>query len=169
MKCAQERGHRDEWDLPLLSRNSRSGKEIHRDFISIECDVEKGVPDDLPAEPQEGCTTEGTLDLVVKGDLEFCRPSSGKCFAQQEEREAVNRKSQKSSRITRGGTEERGGQGQEIAALHFILEAAENQKRTSGLGVTESVSWEGYLRSSLGDALGWQWFQRAIETGGETR
>lgn len=115
-----------------------------------ECDVEKGVPDDLPAEPQEGCTTEGTLDLVVKGDLEFCRPSSGKCFAQQEEREAVNRKSQKSSRITRGGTEERRGQGQEIAALHFILEATENQKRISGLRVTESVSWEGYLRSSLG-------------------
>lgn len=53
----------------------------YREYISIECDVEKGVPGDLPAEPQEGCTAEGILDLVVKGDLEFCRPSSGKCFA----------------------------------------------------------------------------------------
>ena len=70
---------------------------------------------------------------------------------------------------TRGGTGEGWGPGQEIAALHFILEATENQERISSLGVTQSVSWEGYLHSGLGDALGWQWFQWAVETGGETR
>lgn len=47
--------------------------------------------------------------IWLKGDLEFCRPSSGKCFASRRhnrKREAVNRKSKKSSRTTRGGTGE---------------------------------------------------------------
>ena len=81
MKCAQERGHRDETDIPLLSWSSWSGKEIHTEIISIECDIENGVTDDLPAEPQGGRTSERTRDLVLKGELDPSGPSCGKHVA----------------------------------------------------------------------------------------